>query len=174
MAKLSKMSTTTKILLVAGVGVGVYFVVRSLKKPEEAQKKLEPVSPPDETGGGSGLPPSDTGGPPQAKPRDAPAFNSALKDLEPATAVAYHAQWAAGNLESKLQQAIGGAEITAGRITNILTDWAYIDIYGRTAYPIPANWQGSSWQPFAAAWSRIRSQMSRLVNTTLESEEGVS
>ena len=69
---MAKMSTLSKVLLVAGVGTGVYFIVRSLRKPEEKEKELTEVTPTGEPSAGD-LP---SGGGTGRKPRAAPPYDA--------------------------------------------------------------------------------------------------
>lgn len=180
MKTLSKMSTTTKVILAGGAAVGVYFAVRHFTKKEEP--KTPAISPTGQPTGG-GLPPAQTG---QARPPASPAvpYNADLQSAEAAMANAYHAQWAGGNLESRVSQVLGTMPETVSgeqfenykrKLINALTDWTYQDVYGDAVFPIPKNWAANpGWQPYAQAWSRIHKQMSLLVNTTFSQGNDVA
>lgn len=171
MKAISKLSTTTKVLLVGGLAAGTYFVVKGLRKPEA--KKLPAISPSGLPSGGALPPPTpiDDDRPPRVPAPPSIPYDPALQDVEPGMVNAYHAQWLAGNLEDRLRSALGDTP-SESAVVNVLTDWAYKDVYGDGVYPIPNAWDRQpAWIPYAHAWQRMRGQMKRMVEQTLNPDE---
>ena len=170
---MAKMSTTTKILIVAAVGTGVYFVARSVKakKKVEEKKKLTTGEVPV-----NGKPNGKGKKPPAGIPK-APPYPAASAADEGAWVAEVYADWRVDFTEQDAQ-AINSGEVSFDEVISDLTDAAFVMAYPEWVGPegptqFPDNWQQSTeWTKWADAWNRMHTQVVDLVQGAM-SEYGV-